>query len=229
MKNIGPVATLIPTRTKFSLVSTVVPVTRQDLQGPSTATVPVLPPNGMFNETETLTIQTTTALGEYFIEACAEGNKDVTEGDESDNCKTSVGKIQVNGLPDYVVTSVAVTGAPLQVKRGATLKVSATVTNQGIGDATKDSVLKFVLVSTAANGPTKNLNTTRTITKLVKGTSASVSDVIQTVLPDTPLGTYTVQACADATNVLRESLTGPQGTAETNNCTSTTATVQVIP
>lgn len=229
VKNIGPVATRVPTRTKFSLVSTAIPPARLDLKGPSTATVPVLNANAQFNETESLTIYTDTALGEYFLEACVDGNKDVTEGDESDNCKTSSGKILVNGLPDYVVTSIAVTNAPLQVKRGATVTVSATVKNQGIGNATKDSVLKFFLVSTAANGPTKNLNGTRSITKLDVGKSASVSNAILTVFLDTPLGTYTVQACADATNVLAESLTGPQGTAETNNCTSTTATVQVIP
>ena len=229
VRNTGLVATTVPTRTKYSLVSTAIPPTREDLKGPATATVPVLNPGATFNDTETLTIRTNTALGDYFLEACADADKVVTEGDEGDNCKISTGKIHLNGLPDYVVTSVAVANAPLQVKRGGTVTVSATVMNQGIGDATKDSVLKYLLVSTTPNGPIKNLNGTRAITRLAVGKSASVSNAILTVFSDTPLGTYVVQACADATNVLRESLTGPDGTAETNNCTSTTATVQVIP
>jgi hypothetical protein len=230
VRNIGQVAATVPTRTKYSLVSTAIPPTREDLKGPATATVPGgLIPSATFNDTETLTIRTNTALGDYFLEACVDADKVAAEGDEGDNCKISTGKIHVNGLPDYVVTSVAVANAPLQVRRGAGVTVSATVMNQGIGDATKDSVLKYLLVSTTPNGPIKNLNGTRTITRLAVGKSASVSNAILTVFTDTPLGTYVVQACADATNVLRESLTGPDGTAETNNCTSTTATVQVIP
>jgi len=50
-----------------------------------------------------------------------------------------------------------------------------------------------------------------------------------TVFSDAPFGTYNVQACADATNVLLESATGSQGTTELNNCTRTTTTVQVTP
>jgi len=228
IKNAGTVGTTVPTRTKFNLVSTATPPTREDLKGPSTPTVPALIAGAVFNETETLSIRTNTPLGDYFLEACTDGDKVVVESSEDDNCKQSLTKIHVNGLPDYVVTAVSFNGAPLSVKRGGAFTVNATVLNQGLGDATKTSVLAFKLVSTTAGGPVGRLSGTRTITPLAVGRTSAGGTVV-TVFSDAPFGTYNVQACADATNVLLESATGSQGTTELNNCTRTTTTVQVTP
>ena len=61
------------------------------------------------------------------------------------------------------------------------------------------------------------------------GQSLASGNVVATVFGDTAFGTYVVQACADGTDVLRESATGPQGSSELNNCLNTTTTAQVIP
>jgi hypothetical protein len=231
VKNLGPAPTTQATRTKYRLVlvTSQTPPPTADLTGPTTANVPVLQAGSTFAEIETLRIKTSTPVGQYLLQACADGDGNEVEGNEADNCKTSTGKINVEGLPDYVVTVSTVRNVPLEVKRGGAVIVTATVRNQGIGDALKDSILKFFLVSTTSGGPTTNLNGTRTIGKLNVGASTSVSNFTTTVNGDTPFGTYTVKACADATDVLLESATGADGTSEQNNCLMANGTVTVIP
>ena len=72
------------------------------------------------------------------------------------------------------------------------------------------------------------LTGTKTIGKLIAGASTALLTASVTVPNNAPLGTYSVRACADATNVLLESATGPLGTTEQNNFTMTGTTVEVI-
>ena len=228
-KNIGVAAATVASHSKYLLVTTdTPPVIVADLSSPTTNTVPALPADTAISDKETVTIRTNTPLGEYKVQVCLDSNKAVGETNEDDNCRTSSGKIVVNGLPDYVVSEVTVTNAVPQVKRGARINLTTKVKNQGIGDATKDSILKFDLVSTTAGGPTSGLTGTRTIANLNAGASTALLTASVIVANNAPLGTFRVRACADATDVLLESATGPLGTSEQNNCTLTSTTVEVI-
>jgi hypothetical protein len=228
-KNIGVGDATVASHTKYVLVTTATPpVFVNDLSGPTANTIPALLAGDPFTDKETVTIRTNTPVGEYKVQICLDSNKVVGETDEDDNCRTSSGKIVVNGLPDYVVAEVTVTNALPQVKRGAKVNLTTKVKNQGIGSAAKDSILKFDLVSTTAGGPTSALTGTKTIGKLDPNESTALLTASVTVANNAPLGTYKVRACADATDVLLESATGPLGTTEQNNCTMTGTTVEVI-
>jgi hypothetical protein len=229
------------TRTKYNLLP-IDPRTgkpdplapKKDLKGPANATIPPLDVNQPFNDLETLTIQLNTTLGEYFLEVCVDAEKSVTEGDESDNCRPSTSTIVVTGLPDYVVTDATVKGtSPIQVKRLGALIVGATVKNQGVGNALSNSLVRFFLVNDSDPNKApivKNLGVTPVTPALAVGKTATFSNVAVGVFGDTVLGTYNkLRACADATDLLRESATGPLGTAETNNCMDINAVIQVIP
>src|SRR5262249_22257475 len=248
VKNIGLAPTRATARLKYNLIP-IDPRTdnpdplapKKDLKGPTTATVPILNGNTPFNDTEMLTIQLNTPLGEYFLEACVDSEKVVPESNELDNCRLATGTITVTGLPDYVVTNLTVKcpssvncqgDSPIQVKRNTGSIVGATVKNQGIGDALRTSLLKFNLVSigpTPPIGVVKNLNGTPIPPALAVTKTVTFSNLPVGVFLDTQLGSYHLQACADGTDLLRESATGPQGTAETNNCMTINNVIQVIP
>jgi len=56
----------------------------------------VLVPGAMDSATTTVTIPFSVPLGAYFLEVCADDTNHVLESDETNNCKVSTGKIQVN-------------------------------------------------------------------------------------------------------------------------------------
>ena len=217
VKNIGPV-NADPTVTKYNLVSTV-DGSKQDLKLPSPeAPTPLLKPGQTFTEQQIVTIRPETAPGSYRLEACADGkSKAEAEQDEANNCTTYSGIITVTALPNLVVTSVTVPGAPPTLEPGDTLAISADVTNLGLAQA-KASTMKFVLTNTA-NGSQKNLNGTQTIPVLNGQTAVTVQKTVS-LYSDTPSGTYTVQACADSAKAIAETL-------ESDNCKDSTAIVTV--
>ena len=210
--------------TKYYLVSTT-DGTLTDLKGPATTpNVAALNPGQTINDVETLTIRATsppTATGTYRLRACADGKKDVVESNEDDNCLTSSGTIKVTGLPDLTVTAVSVKD-PLTVARGGSLSITTTVKNVGEGDAVATTT-KFLLVSTVVNPDgtrnAKNLNGT-VGAPLLHGNNVFTVAKTATVFNDTPLGTYTVQACADGLDVVQEG-------SETNNCLETSSIVTI--
>ena len=171
MKNIGPV-NADPTVTKYNLVSTV-DGSKHDLKLPSPeAPTPLVKPGQTFTEQQIVTIRPETAPGTYRLEACADGkSKAESEQNEENNCTTSSGIITVTAVPNLVVTSVTLPGAPPTVAPGDNLAISADVTNLGLAQA-KALTMKFVLTNTA-NGAQKNLNGTQTIPVLNGQTSDS--------------------------------------------------------
>jgi subtilase family serine protease len=217
VKNIGPVDA-DPTVTKYNLVSTA-DGSKQDLKLPSPEVpTPLLKSGQTFTEQQIVTIRPETSPGSYRLEACADGkSKSAAEQSEDNNCTTSSGIITVTAVPNLVVTSVTVPGAPPTVEPGDTLAIEAGVTNLGLAQA-RASTMNFVLTNTA-NGAQKNLNGTQTIPVLNGQASTTVKKTV-TVYSDTPSGTYTVQACADSAKVVAE-------TFESDNCKDSTATVTV--
>ena len=120
VKNIGPVDA-DPTVTKYNLVSTV-DGSKQDLKLPSPEVpTPLLKSGQTFTEQQIVTIRPETAPGSYRLEACADGkSKSAAEQSEDNNCTTSSGIITVTAVPNLVVTSVTVPGAPPTVEPGDT-------------------------------------------------------------------------------------------------------------
>jgi uncharacterized membrane protein len=216
VRNTGSVVAAA-TSTKYYLVSTL-DGTKKDLKG--SQAVPALNAGQTFSLQVPLEVRVESLPGQYKVQACADGGKDVAESNEDDNCLTSSGIVKVVGPPDLTVTQVTVRNAPLTVARGGSLTITAAVKNLGEGSAAA-STMKYILVHTVT-GATKNLNGTQAYPILNSGSSTSIQKIV-TIFLDTPVGTYNVQACADSVDVVPE-------VSEINNClttTSNTATVTI--
>jgi subtilase family serine protease len=209
VRNTGSVVAAA-TGTKYYLVS-IVDGTKQDLKG--NQAVPALNAGQTFSLQVSLEVRTETLPGQYRVQACADGGKDVVESNEDDNCLTSSGIVKVVGPPDLIVTQVTVRNAPLTAARGATLTITAALKNTGEGTAAA-STTKYLLVHTVT-GATKNLSGTQLYPALNTGSSTSIQKIV-TIFLDTPVGTYNVQACADSGEVVPE-------VSEINNCLTTTS------
>ena len=155
VRNTGSVVAAA-TGTKYYLVS-IVDGTKQDMKG--NQAVPALNAGQTFSLQVSLEVRAETLPGQYKVQACADGGKDVVESNEDDNCLTSSGIVKVVGPPDLIVTQVTVRNAPLTAARGATLTITAAMKNTGEGTAAA-STTKYLLVHTVT-GATKNLNGTQ--------------------------------------------------------------------
>ena len=172
VKNIGPVDA-DPTVTKYYLVSTV-DGARTDLKLPSPAVpTPVVKKGSTFTEQQVVTVRPETEPGTYRLQACADANRVEAERDENNNCLTSTGIMTVAAVPDLIVTSALVQGAPLTVAPNDHLSITTVVRNDGGAKANKTSALKFILVNTA-NGAEKNLNGSATVPTLDGNTEVIV-------------------------------------------------------
>jgi subtilase family serine protease len=80
-----------------------------------------LGPGATFTHTLTLTVRPETVPGTYRVQACADSGKAVIESDEDDNCKTSVGTVQVTPAADLLVQKVAVLDDPMTVAQKGVL------------------------------------------------------------------------------------------------------------
>ena len=212
-----------PSLVKFYLVLTAGTTTTRidDLKTADPEAVGTLGPGATFTHTLTLAVRSDTPPGTYRLQGCADAGspKTVIEKDENNNCKTSVGTVQVTPAPDLVVKRVTVAGAPLTVDQGDALAIQVVVRNTGLVPAAA-STLKLILVSTGATAlPDQKLGTVA-----VPGLPAKTSvilDATPTVQDEIIPGTYTVQGCADASpKVVLESL-------ESNNCDTALGTVTV--
>ena len=214
VKNLGNVQAGA-SRTKYFLVPTD-GSSRKDLKGGTD--VPALNKGQAFSIQETLTVFDDSTPGTYRAQACADGGKAVKETNENDNCMTSSGTIHVTGKPDLTIQTVSVKNAPLSVARGGSVTITIDPKNLGEGDAVATTA-KFLLVSTTAAVPPKNLNGTQAVAALRSGAGTTYTKTV-TVFNDTAAGEYVVQACADSSDIVNED-------SEINNCTNSTAKVTV--
>jgi subtilase family serine protease len=204
VKNVGPVSAA-PSLVKFYLVGT----TRNDLKTEDPEAVGTLGPGATFTNTLTLTVRPEVLPGTYLLQACADSGKAVPEKDE-DNCKTSVGTVQVTPQPDLLVQTATVVDAPLTLNQGEPLTIKVLVTNAGLQDAPA-STLTFRLASTGATPQSKNLKGTLAVPAVLKGTTVKLK-ATPSVDEETIPGSYIVSACVDSKKVVPES-------SEGNNCT----------
>ncbi len=218
VQNVGDVAAP-PSRTKYYLRSTgpVSPPPRHDLKGVQQA--PALEALQTFTEAVDVTVLPGTGSGTYELQACADSGKVIVEEDE-DNCLVAPGTVQIQAtaLPDLAVTTVRVKDAPVTVAPGGTVVIRAFVANAGAGDA-GPTTMRYWLVP-VDGGPLKNLTGTKPVPAVLAGATSEPIRKQVTLFSDTPPGTYKVQACADAGEVLVEITTE-------NNCKVSNGTVIV--
>ena len=70
-----------------------------------------------------------TDAGTYSLQACADGDGDVSEAFENNNCKISLATITILESPDLVVTSI--TNPVSSAGQGAVITAKSTVKNIG--------------------------------------------------------------------------------------------------
>jgi subtilase family serine protease len=179
--------------------------------------VPSLASGASSTNTVPVTVPGTTPFGKYYLLACADDTKLVTETNETNNCVATQSTIEVAG-PDLIETSVSASASP--VFRGKSFKLTDTAQNTG-AQAAGASATRYYLSLDDTKGTGDILLTgSRAVPSL--GTNATSTNTVTVTVPGTtPFGKYYLLACADDTKVVAE-------TDETNNCVATqSAAVEV--
>ncbi|MEO8678869.1 MAG: CARDB domain-containing protein [Vicinamibacterales bacterium] len=182
-----------------------------------TRSVPALSGGISSTGTVTVTVPTNTAIGTYYLVACADDTKLVPEGNETNNCRAAAGTVSV-ARPDLAVSAVA--NPPALIGLGGTLSASDTTLNQGVGAAQVSGTRYYLSTDTLWSTFDKLLTGGRSVPSLLPGISSAGTATV-TVPTNTALGAYFLIACADDTKVVVEA-------NETNNCQASTSVVQVI-
>jgi CARDB/Beta-propeller repeat len=216
VQNLG-LGTAKASTTRYYLSTDTVKSTN-DILLTGTHAVPSLDAGGFNNGSVKVTIPIGTPPGFYHVLTCADDTKVVAENDESNNCFAPSFTVQV-ALPDLAVISLA--GQPQSSKAGNKFTMFDGTHNGGAVSASA-STTRFYLSKDSSKGPGDVLIGSHTVPAL--GPSGQASNLfggsaVVTIPASTTAGTYLVLACADDTNVVKE-------TNETNNCLAST-TMQV--
>jgi subtilase family serine protease len=209
------------TTTKFNLVNALVnPTTTKNLKG-----VQLVDPlaAGATNATEvTVEVYGDTVPGTYFLQACADGGRQIHEGNEGDNCRTSSSPITVSPVPDLVLTAIGNPPSTLEAGQNFPAATTYSVTNAG-AVAAVPSTAKFSLVSTVVGAIPIALKGTvpadLALPALDPGQVFNHAASLK-VRADTPPGSYRLLGCADSGKVVAE-------TDEDDNCKQSATTVVV--
>jgi subtilase family serine protease len=162
--------------------------------------VPLLAAGATITGSKTLTVPSTTPLGNYYVCAVADKNTVVAESKETNNSRCTTNTIQV-APADLVMTAVS---GPLSTSLGTVITIANTVKNQGAG-ATGAFYVGLYLSTDATITTADTFLARRSISGLaIGGTNAGVLNIMvpATLAP----GTYYVGAIADYDNrVISES------------------------
>ena len=209
------------TTSKFYLVNAVVnPTTSKNLKG-----VQIVDPLavGATNATAvTVEVYGDTVPGSYFLQACADGEKQLHEVEEDDNCLTSPSPINVLPVPDLEMTAIGNPPAALVAGQSFPAATTYSVTNVG-GVASLSSTAKFSLISTVVGAIPIALKGTVPADLAVPALNPGQvfnHSVSLKVRADTPPGSYALLGCADSGKVIAE-------TDEDDNCKAAATTIQV--
>jgi subtilase family serine protease/subtilisin family serine protease len=173
---------------------------------------------GASSGTVTVTIPATTAVGPYYLLACADDTGQVPETNESNNCRASSTTVQVSpASADLAVTLV--TDPPVTLVSGGSFLITDVTQNLGVVAAAASSTRHYLSLDTLRDGGDILLTGGRAIPALAPGVSSSASATV-TIPVGTPAGTYFVLACADDTGVVAE-------TNESNNCGAAARAIQL--
>jgi subtilase family serine protease len=180
--------------------------------------VPSLVAGAASSGTVTVTIPTSTAVGTYFVLACADDTAQVPETNEANNCLASVATIQVTpATADLTVTGLDDPSA--STLSGGTFRVTDITQNVGAVTAAPSTTRYYLSLDTVRDAADVLLGGTRAIPSLGPGAS-STATVTVTIPSGTPAGAYFLLACADDLGVVTES-------NETNNCRASVHTTQL--
>jgi hypothetical protein len=178
--------------------------------------VPELAGGAVHSGTAAVTIPTKTPLGTYVLLACADDRDAVEEDDENDNCLASAATVTVT-RPDLVTSAVST--PPATAAPGGKFPVTDTARNAGAVTSPSSKTRYYLSLDGAKSTGDRLLDGTRSVPGLAAGATHSGA-VTVTVPKTTPLNTYFLLACADATTAVVE-------TSETNNCAPSGSTVTV--
>jgi len=211
--NQGLGTAVVSTTTKFYLV---VGNTRvKNLKG--VQVIGPLGPGESDGATVALSVYSDTDVGTFNLQACADGDGDVSESSEANNCTTTLATITVLESPDLVVTSIS--NPVSSAGQGQAITVKSTFKN--IGPVTAEpTVAKYYLVSTT-DGTKQDLKGTLNVPLLKSGQTFN-GEQSMTIRPETIAGQYKLQACADTDKTASEE-------NEQNNCLTSTGMIQVTP
>jgi hypothetical protein len=162
-----------------------------------------------------LTIPVSTALGQYYLIACADATSAVFELDEQNNCTQSPVTL---GRPDLVTTSISTTATA--VAPGGTFTVSDTARNHGAVASVLSTTRFYFSADAIKSADDRLLTGNHSVAALAPAASLSVSGTRLTVPAATPLGLWVLLACADDTARNVE-------VSEANNCAAASGQVRV--
>ena len=180
--------------------------------------VPALEAGASSTGTVTVTVSTNTALGVYYLLACADDMKVVGETNEGNNCTASGDTVQVTAAD---LTESSVSNPPAAVAFGGSFSVTDTVTNQGGVGAGASTTRYYLSTDGAKDAGDKLLSGARSVPALGVGASSAGTATV-TVPTNTALGVYYLVVCADDMKVVGE-------TNEGNNCTASSSVTEVSP
>jgi subtilase family serine protease len=180
--------------------------------------VPALGAAAVSSGSVTVTIPATTAVGAYYLLACADDLGAIPETNESNNCRASAGTVQVTpASADLVVSSVEDPSA--NTLSGGSFRVTDITRNVGAANAGASTTRFYLSLDAIRDAGDILLSGARWIPPLAPG--AFSTDTVTVFIPSgTPAGTYYVLACADDLGVVAE-------TNESNNCVAATRTTQL--
>ena len=178
--------------------------------------VPALGAGGTSTGLAGLTVPASTRLGAYYLLACADGTKVVSESDEADNCLDSTTTVEVRA-PDLVVT--AVSNPPAMRSPGGSLSATDTVANTGNAAAGTSTTRYYLSLNTKKHSIDPRLIGTRNVLALGVGGQSTGAVTVTIPATITP-GSYYVLACGDDLKAVAE---GNEG----NNCKASATRVSI--
>ncbi len=189
-------------RVAFSLSTDTVYGNGDDITLSGVLLVGSLAVDDSYTASTTLTVPSTTPVGNYYLCAMADSNLDLNEGYHEDNNTLCTSSPIAVTYPDLVMTDV--TPAAATVNQGDTLEVSNTVKNQGLMPSASSSV-QFRLSLNMVFGDADDvlLSATRLVPTLDPGESDTRTTRI-TVPATTPPNTYYLCAKADSGSTVQE-------------------------
>jgi len=180
--------------------------------------VPALGAGAASTGSVTVTISASTAVGPYFLLACADDTGQIPETNESNNCRASTGPVQVTpASADLIVSSVEDPAA--STLSGGSFRVTDITRNVGAASAGASTTRYYLSLDAIRGAGDILLSGVRAIPPLAPG-AVSTAAVTVFIPSGTPAGTYLLLACADDLGVVAE-------TNEGNNCSAATRTTQL--
>jgi glucose/arabinose dehydrogenase/subtilase family serine protease len=187
-----------------------------DIRLTGTTSVPTLTPGTSANGSRSVTVPSATALGVYYLLACADDLSKLAEESETNNCIASATRVAI-AWPDLVTTGV--TNPPTEITPGGKFTVTDTVANAGSTTAAATTSRYYLSLNAAKDAGDALLSGSRAVVSLAPGVTSTGSKGV-TVPATLALGTYYLLACADDTAKVSEA-------SETNNCLASTGAVNV--